>query len=129
MDTLGLVFLGIIAAAAVIQAVVLISLFREGRRTARQIDVFTEKLGRDLEPSLEELSRASRNFAELSERAAFQARRVDELVTSGVGVAEKAVHLAQGILVPFGGRVAALALAVRLLKRARRVTHFFRRLF
>jgi predicted PurR-regulated permease PerM len=128
MDALSLFLLGIIATAAVVQTGFLISLLREGRRTARQLDAFTEKLGRELEPSLQDLSRASRNLAEVSERAASQARRVDDLVSEGMGVAEKALRVAQGILLPVGGRIAALAVTIRILKRARRATRFFRRL-
>ena len=129
MDALGLVFLGIIAAAAVVQTGFLISLLREGRRTARQLDAFTDRLGRQLEPSLQDLSRASRNLAEVSERAATQARRVDQLVSEGMTVAEKAVRVAQGVLLPVGGRIAALAMTVRAVQKARKLARFFRRLF
>jgi len=129
MDVLSFVFLGIIATAAVVQTGFLISLMREGRKTARHLDAFTEKLGRDLEPSLQDLSRASRNLAEVSERAASQARRVDDLVSEGMNVAEKALRMTQGILLPVGGRIAALAVTVRALRRVRKVTRFFRRLF
>jgi hypothetical protein len=44
-------------------------------------------------------------------------------------VAEQAVRMAQGFLLPMGGRVAALAVAVRALRQVRKVTRFFRRLF
>jgi hypothetical protein len=65
----------------------------------------------------------------VSERAASQARRVDDLVSEGMNMAEKVMRVTQGILLPVGGRIAALAVTVRVLKRARRVTRFLRRLF
>lgn len=128
MDRLGLIFLGIIAALAVMQTVVLFSLYRESRQAARRLDRLAERLGRDIEPGLTELSRAARNLAELSERAVVQARRVDRLLSEGATVAEKGLRLAH-LLLPVGGRVAAVAIGFRFLRKARRVFRYLRRVF
>jgi len=97
MDSLSLVLLGVIALASLLQAVSLVVVAREGLRAARRLDAFADRVGRDLQPALAELERASQNFAEVSDLAAGQARRLDGLVAEAVERIERASDLLQDV--------------------------------
>jgi hypothetical protein len=84
MDSLGLALLGVVALAFLLQAVALVVIAREGLRAARRLDAFAERVGRELQPGVSDLERASQNFAELSDMAVVQARRLDTLVAETV---------------------------------------------
>jgi hypothetical protein len=60
METWGIVFLGVIAAASVVQAVFLIGLAVTSRRLGRRLDALQVRLERDLAPALEGMARGSR---------------------------------------------------------------------
>lgn len=80
METLGVVFLGVIALSSLVQGVVLILLARGGLEIARRLDELQTQIDRDLRPALENVGRLTRSLAEISELSALQARRVDLFV-------------------------------------------------
>lgn len=80
MESWGVFFLGVIALASVVQAAFLIALALAGRRLAARVDELQRQLDRDIRPALDNLSRASRNIGEISDRAVLQARRVDAAI-------------------------------------------------
>ena len=82
MNTGALVFLGIIALASLTQTVFLIVLALESRRIAARVLELRERIEKDLRPSLESLSRISRNLAEVSDLGVLQARRIDAVIAS-----------------------------------------------
>ena len=82
MGQLGVVFLGLIALASLVQAGFLIVLALRARRIAERVDEMQQRLHLEVRPSLEHLKRVTANLAELSEVAAEQTRRVDSLVAS-----------------------------------------------
>lgn len=80
MEVLALALLGLIALSSLAQSLILIGLAREGLRIARRLGGAAERLGADLRPALDDLSRAGANLARVSELTAAQARRIDDLV-------------------------------------------------
>src|SRR5206468_12816669 len=118
MDSLSLVLLGVIALASLLQAVSLVVVAREGLRAARRLDAFADRVGRDLQPALAELERASQNFAEVSDLAAGQARRLDGLVAEAGERIERASDLLQDVVLPSAGRLLAAAAAFRGIRKA-----------
>jgi hypothetical protein len=76
----ALVFLGVIALASLAQTVFLVVLALESRRMAARVQELRDRFEKDLRPSLDNLSRLSRNLAEISDLGVVQARRVDEAV-------------------------------------------------
>ena len=118
MDSLSLVLLGVIALASLLQAVSLVVVAREGLRMARRLDAFAERMGRDLRPALADLERASQSFADVSDLASAQARRVDGLVAEAVERLDRTVDLLQDVLLPSAGRLLTAAAAFRGVRKA-----------
>jgi len=117
MDSLSLVLLGVIALASLLQAVSLVVIAREGVRMYRRLDDFAERVGRDLRPALADLERAGENFADVTEIAAAQARRVDRLVAEAVERIERATEILQDVILPSAGRLMTAAAAFRGVRK------------
>jgi hypothetical protein len=93
MESWGVAFLGVIALSSVVQAAFLIGLAIHGRRLSRRLEELTNSIEREIRPSLEHVSRATRNLTEVSDLALLQARRVDDLVADTVEKVEEATSL------------------------------------
>ena len=117
MDSLSLVLLGVIALASLLQAVALVVIAREGLRMVRRLDAFAERLGRDLRPAVADLERASENFADVSDLAAVQARRLDALVEEAVERIESASDVLRRVILPSAGRLMAAAAVFRGIRK------------
>jgi hypothetical protein len=117
MDSLSLVLLGVIALASLLQALSLVVIAREGVRMYRRLDDFAERVGRDLRPALADLERAGENFADVTEIAAAQARRVDGLVAVAVERIERATDVLQDVILPSAGRLMTAAAAFRGVRK------------
>jgi hypothetical protein len=117
MDSLSLVFLGVISVASLLQAVALVVIAREGLRAARRLDAFAERVGRELRPAVADLEQAGRDFTELSDLVAVQARRVDALMAEAVERVERATDLLQDVVLPAAGRLLTAAAAFRGLRK------------
>jgi hypothetical protein len=78
MDTLSLVLLGVIALGSLLQGAFLVSVALTGRRVGRRLEELRGRADRELKPSIDNLTRVTRNLAEVSDLAARQGRRVDE---------------------------------------------------
>ena len=117
MNSLSLVLLGVIALASLLQALSLVVIAREGVRMYRRLDDFAERVGRDLRPALADLERAGENFADVTEIAAAQARRVDRLVAVAVGRIERATDVLQDVILPSAGRLMTAAAAFRGVRK------------
>jgi hypothetical protein len=125
MDSVGLTFLGVIAVSSLVQAAFLIGLAVGGRRLARRIDAVQRRIDRDLQPTLENMSRITRNLAEVSDLATLQARRVDDLVADTIDKIEEATSLVRRVVLrPLGPLVDIAA----FLKGVRRGLDVYRRL-
>jgi hypothetical protein len=112
MESWGVVFLGVIALAAVVQAGFLIGLVVYGRRLARRVDAVQLRLDREISPALENFNRVSRAAAEIADLATLQARRFDLVLADTIEKFEETTatiqHLVVRPLKPIGGIVAFL---------------------
>ena len=125
MDSVGLTFLGVIALSSLVQSAFLIGLAVGGRRLARRIDEVQRRIDRDLQPTLENMARITRNLAEVSDLATLQARRVDDLVADTIDKIEEATTLVRRVILrPLGPLVDIAA----FLKGLRRGLDAYRRL-
>ena len=103
MEFWGIAFLGVIALSSVVQAAFLIGLAIHGRRLSRRLDKLANSIEREIRPSLEHVSRTTRNLTEVSDLALLQARRVDDLVADTVEKVEEATSLLRRVaLRPLG---------------------------
>ena len=84
MDSLGLVFLGVIAFASLVQGVFLVGLALGGLRLARRVGEMQKSVEGEIRPALDDVSRMTRNLAAVSEIATAQAQRLEALVSHKV---------------------------------------------
>ncbi len=90
MDSLGLVFLGVIAFASLVQGAFLVGLALGGLRLARRMGEIQKSVDGEIRPALDDVSRLARNLAAVSEVATGQARRLEALVVHTVTRVEEA---------------------------------------
>jgi hypothetical protein len=103
MESWGVVFLGIIALGSLIQSAFLVRIALAGRELSRRLAELQERVDRDLRPTLENLSRITRNLAEVSDVAVLQARRVDDLLADTIEKIEGTTSIVkQVVLRPLG---------------------------
>jgi hypothetical protein len=123
MSTAAIVLLGVIALGSLAQAVFLIVLGRELMGVGRRLSAFEERLGRDLHPLVEDLTRATRNLSAASELTEQQARRIDAVITAAVSRLVELEHVIAEVVLPPASRVAGWIAALRGL---RSVLDFYR---
>src|SRR5438445_646658 len=82
-------FLGVIALSSLVQAAFLIGLAVGGRRLARRLVAMQRGIDREIRPTLDNLSRITRNLTEIADLATLQARRVDDLLADTVDKIEE----------------------------------------
>jgi hypothetical protein len=103
MGTWGVVFLGIIAVGSLVQAAFLVGLVLQGQRLGRRLGELQDRVDREIRPSLENLSRVSRNLAEVSDLAVLQVRRFDGLLADTVEKVEETTSLLRRVILrPLG---------------------------
>lgn len=125
METWGVVFLGVIALASLVQAGFLIGLTVGGRRLARRLDALNERIDREIRPALDNLGRITRNVAEVTDLVTLQARRIDDLLADTVEKIEDTTETIRRIVVrPLGPLVDIVA----FLKGIRRGLHVYAKL-
>ena len=90
MDSLGLVFLGVIAFSSLVQGLFLVGLALGGLRLARRVGEIQKTIEGEVRPALDDVSRVARNLAAVSEVATAQARRLEVLVARTVTRVEEA---------------------------------------
>jgi len=116
LTTAGVVMLGVIALGSLAQAVFLVVLARELMAMGKRVSAFQDRLGRDLHPLVEDLTRATHNLSAASELTEQQARRLDGLVTTAVAKLVEVEHVVEDVLVPPASRVAGWVAALRGLR-------------
>jgi hypothetical protein len=112
METWGVVFLGVIALASVVQAGFLIGLAMASRRLGRRLDALQSRLEREISPALEGVARVSRAAGEIADLATLQARRLDLALADAISKLEETTVLVQKLILrplkPVGHLVAFL---------------------
>jgi hypothetical protein len=98
METWGVVFLGAIAVATVVQAAFLVALAVAGLRLTRRLDALQAQIDKQIAPALKGVERISRNAAEISDLATVQARRVDLLLADTIDKVEDTVSVVQRLV-------------------------------
>jgi len=90
MDSLGLVFLGVIAFASLVQGAFLVGLALGGLRLARRMGEIQKSVETEIRPALDDVSRLARNLASVSELATLQAQRLETVVSHTVSRVDQA---------------------------------------
>ena len=125
MESLGLVFLGLIALASLVQGLFLIGLGWGGLKLMRRIEELQGRVERELRPALASVSRITRNVSEVTDVASAQVQRMEGLVDHTMGrVEETRAQMREAMSVPLGG----LAEIAALLKGFRRGLEVYQRL-
>ena len=102
-ESWGVVFLGVIALASLVQAGFLIGLAVAGRRLARRLDAMQDRIDREIRPAMDNLARISRNFAEVTDLVTLQARRIDDLLADTIEKIEDATTMIRRVVIrPLG---------------------------
>ena len=117
MDTWGVVFLGIIAIASVVQSAFLIGLALAGKKLSRRVAEIQDRIEREIKPSLDNVSRVTRNLAEVSDLAVLQARRVDGLLADTIDKVEETTTLIRKVVLKPIGPLVDLAAFLKGLRR------------
>jgi hypothetical protein len=117
MESTGVVLLGVIAVGSLVQAAFLVALAVGGLKLFRRLDELSSRLDREVKPALEQITRISRNVAEVSDLATLQARRIDLFVADSVDKLESVTANVQTMLIRPLGPLADLAALLRGLRR------------
>lgn len=117
MSTWGVVFLGIIALASIVQAGFLIGLALEGRKLSRRVAELNDRVERELRPGLDNLSRMSRNLAEVSDLAVLQVRRIDGLLADTIEKVEETTTIIRRVVLRPIGPLVDLAAFLKGVRR------------
>jgi hypothetical protein len=80
VDNLSRVFLGVLALASLVQALVVLAIALAGRKLARDLAEVKAGLGKTLEPVADDVRRVARNAADITDTVAAQGRRMDRAV-------------------------------------------------
>lgn len=92
-------FLGLIAAAAVVMAVVQVGVIVVLVRLARRVEEVSHRVEREIAPLAERLTRVADNLQQATSLASVQVERVDRLLSSATRRAEETMGLIQGAVV------------------------------
>jgi len=125
MSSLGELFLGLIAISVAIQTTLLVLVSRRGTRLASQLEELKSRVDREIRPTLDNLSRVTRNLSEVSDLAVLQARRVDDFLADTIDKVEETTSTLRRLILRPLGPLADLA---ALLKGIRRGVQVYRHL-
>jgi uncharacterized protein (DUF2384 family) len=98
MQTLVIVFLAVIAVSSLLQAAAAIGAAVAARKLERRVDELEGRFERDIRPALAKVARVLETAADVSGKAAAQARRVDTAVAGATERVNDAVNrVARGV--------------------------------
>ena len=101
MDSLGLVFLGVIALASLVQGAFLVGLALGGMRIAKRMGEIQKTVESEIRPAIEDVSRLARNLASVSQMATEQAERLETVVAHTVSRVEGVrTHVRESVVRP-----------------------------
>jgi hypothetical protein len=117
LETWGVLFLGVIALASLVEAGFLIGLAIGGRRLARRLDALNDRIDREIRPALDNLGRITRNLAEVTDLVTLQARRIDDLLADTIEKIEDTTETVRRIIVRPLGPLADIAAFLKGIRR------------
>lgn len=109
--------LGVIAVASIVQAAFLVALAVGGLRLFKRVDELQARLDREIKPALDGLNRITRNFAEMSDIATLQVRRIDYFLADTVDKLEDVTTAVRGFVTRPLGPLADLTAFLKGLRR------------
>src|SRR5262245_34430061 len=115
-ETLGLVFLGVIALSSLVQGLFLVGLGWGGLKLLRRLEEVQGRVERELRPVVASVSQVTRNVSEVSVAATAQVQRLEQLVGRTLDrVDEARLQVREAMSVPLAGlnEVSALLKGVR----------------
>ncbi len=121
MDSIGYVFLGVIAAASLVQAAVLLGVLVGVYRLARVASERADALERELRPQLARLGQVAEGIAQLSDRAQRQFSDVESAIGDATDRVRRTGDVVERVVrQPAGAFAAALVFTVARRFLARR---------
>ena len=93
------VFLGLIALAVSVMAVVQVGVIVYLARVVTRVEQMSQRVEHELGPLVERLTRVAENLQQATSLAAVQVERVDRLLSSATKRAEETMSLVQGAVV------------------------------
>jgi predicted PurR-regulated permease PerM len=125
MSSGALALLALIAVASIVQTVCLALLAWSGLRAKADLERLGRQVTREIQPLIDDITRITRNAAEISDRGLTQARRLDEAVGDAARTIEHLVSTTHQVVLPVATRVAAVAAGFRLIRGGRRMMRRF----
>lgn len=125
MDTVGVVFLGVIALSSLIQGALLLMLARGGLRLSKRIQDLQARVEAEIKPIMDDVSAVARNVTQVSDLATAQAHRIQDVIADTV---QKVEETREEIKLVLAHPAAALGDAVAFLKGVRRGLEVYRQL-
>jgi hypothetical protein len=125
MDTVGVVFLGVIALSSLIQGALLLMLARGGLRLSKRIQDLQARVEAEVKPILDDVNVVSRNVTLVSDLAAAQAARIQDVIADTARRVEETRDEVRAVLAQ---PVAALGDVLAFLKGIRRGLEVYRQL-
>jgi hypothetical protein len=125
MDTVGVVFLGLIALSSLIQGALLLMLARGGLRLTKRIQDLQARIEREVKPILDDVNVVTRNVTQVTDLAAAQAHRIQEVIAD---TTRKIEETREEIKVVLAHPAHALGDAIAFLKGIRRGLEVYRQL-
>jgi hypothetical protein len=125
MDTVGVVFLGVIALSSLIQGALLLMLARGGLRLSKRIQDLQARVESEIKPIMDDVNAVTRNVTLVSDLATAQAQRIQDVITETARkVEETRAEVRQVLAHP----ATALGDIVAFLKGVRRGLEVYRQL-
>lgn len=125
MDTVGVVFLGVIALSSLIQGALLLLLARGGLRLSRRIQELQIRVEAEIKPILDDVNAVARNVSQVSDLAAAQAQRIQDVIAETARRVEETREEVRHVL---SHPAAALGDVLAFLKGIRRGLEVYRQL-
>ena len=118
MSTWATVFLGIIAMATLVTAILQVVLLVAGWQLVRRITTFVEDIERDVRPILGHLNSITRDASRVASLAVAQVERADQLLTSAVVRLEDLLGNLSSVIVKTMREGNALMMGIRAVMAA-----------
>ena len=118
MSTWAAVFLGIIAMATLVTAVLQVVLLIAAAQLVRRIGAFVDEINREVRPILGHVNTVAKDAARIASLAAAQAERADQMLNSAVTRIEELLSHLQSVVVDTLREGNALVMGVQAVMAA-----------